>query len=326
MDVAGVHAELTGTVLLPGLLSAAIQLLGTVACPASSEVAAALARLEPAEAAAADSDDAAITAELRDVGDVLLIVLRSRDGKLTAERELPRADSCADLAAAAAVVIEAWKSEMHADVAVEIPTPRPPAPEAAPVPAATAIASEPTAIVPGAPSRWDVGIGGAASLQGDFAPAVLIDGHRGWAGSNLAARLALAGTAVHARSLGAAPGEARWSRAALGLGIRDRLWNRGVVIDAHADAQVALIHLDGAGFTNNYTRNGFDLGVGGGLRLAWKPDAPGVVVAAPFLGLEGVAWPREKTVVVLTPGMSAGQGTLPWFELRAVAGVSFGRF
>ncbi len=58
--------------------------------------------------------------------------------------------------------------------------------------------------------------------------------------------------------------------------------------------------------------------------MCWKPDARGQVVVAPFVGIDGVAWPREKTA--LTQGAGAGRVTLPWFELRVVAGVSFGRF
>jgi hypothetical protein len=326
MDVAGIYAELMGTCLLPALLSAAIELLGTTQCPVPRAVAEALARLEPAGATAAPvgGADAAIAAELRDDGDLLVIALRSRDGKLTAERTLPRAGSCADLAAAAAVVIESWRGETRTDVAVEIPVPRPPEPAGVPEPAAEVSAPAP-ASAPRARRPWDVGVAGVTSLQGDLAPGLMVDGHYGWAGSSLAARLAVLATAAHARSLAAAPGQARWSRAALALGIRDRLWGRrNLMLDVHADAQLALIRLDGAGFDSSYTRNDFDIGIGGGLGLAWKPDVAGVIVAAPFLGIDGVAWPRDKTVVTQGPG--GGQATLPWFELRAVAGVSFGRF
>jgi hypothetical protein len=307
------------------ILTAALDLLGTTQCPAPREVAEALARLAPAGGSAtpADGDEAAIAAELREAGDVLVITLRSRDGKLTAERTLPRAGSCADLAAAAAVVIESWRGETLTDVTVEIPVPPPPEPEVVREPAAT-LSVPPAEVAPGTRHPWDVGVAGATSLQKDLAPGAMLDAHYGWAGSSLAGRVAILGTATHARSLAAPPGQALWSRAAVALGVRDRIRGGNLMLDAHADVQLALIHLEGAGFTKSYTRNGFDPGIGGGLRLGWKPDAPGVIVAVPFVGIDVVGWPRETSVVTQGPG--GGQTTLPWFELRAVAGVSVGRF
>ena len=102
-------------------------------------------------------------------------------------------------------------------------------------------------------------------------------------------------------------------------------WVPGVVfgwgdsaLDGHLAVAFALIRLEGAGFGANYTHTGFDPGIGAGLTWGWAAQR-----LAPFVALEGWAWPRQNSVTVA--GTDAKE-RLPQFELRAAAGISFGRF
>src|SRR4051812_39512595 len=90
---------------------------GAPTCPAPAEVTARLQTLLPR----LDPWDAIEHAQLVEDGVVLRVTLTDAKGALVAERLLPANASCAALADAAALVIAAWKSDVHAQFAVDLP-------------------------------------------------------------------------------------------------------------------------------------------------------------------------------------------------------------
>jgi hypothetical protein len=225
------------------------------------------------------------------------------------------------MAAASAVVIAAWQGEMRADLSPDLPASqrRLSAPKAT---LGEASLSASDWIVGALPDRarrpWQVAIGVVASRDSDFAPGLVIDAELGRSRSRLAGSLGIVATGAHALALGPNPGESLWSRAALDLGARDRFWLEDSALDGHIAAAIALIRLEGAGFGANYTQTGFDWGIGAGMKWMWVAQG-----LAPFVSVDGWAWPSQKSVTVA--GTDAKE-RLPLFELRAAAGVSFGRF
>jgi hypothetical protein len=158
----------------------------------------------------------------------------------------------------------------------------------------------------------------ASAVTGDVAPGFQLDAELGLRGSGVAARLAATFAGPHAIALGPTPGQSRWSRAGVGLGLRYRSWTGALALDGQLTVEGAAVFVSGTGFDRDYDRLGFDLGLGAGLRLA-----PATGRFAPFVGLGASVWPNRSTVAITgAPAESA----LPRFELGAAAGVSFGRF
>jgi len=306
---------------LPLLIGAAVDLLTATDCPSRADVASELARLAPDLHASSGEDQGAppLSAEIRWVGDSLSIALRTPQGTLAAQRSLARRGSCLDLAAASAVVIAAWQGEMRRDLGPDLPATGQPA--SAPNATSTEVISA-TGTVGSLPGRarrpWQVDVGFVASRGTDFAPGIMIDAELGRPQSWLAGTLGLVATGTHALALGPNPGESLWSRAALDLGARNRFWLGDGALDGHIAVAIAIIRLEGAGFGADYTQTGFDWGIGGGVRWFWAAGR-----LAPFVALDGWAWPGQKSVTVA--GTDAEE-RLPRFELRAAAGMSFGRF
>ena len=306
---------------LPLFIGAAVDLLTATDCPSRADVASELARLAPDlnASSAEDQGAARLSAEIRWVGESLSVALRTAQGTVAAQRSLVRSGSCRDLAAASAVVIAAWQGEMRGDLGPDFPVTGQRA--SAPPPTSTgAIPATGTAgTLPGrARHPWQVGVGVVASRGTDFAPGIMIDAELARPQSRLAGILELVETGAHTLALGPNPGESRWSRAALDLGARNRFWLGDGALDGHIAVAIAVIRLEGAGFGADYTHTGFDWGIGGGIRWVWAARR-----LAPFVALDGWAWPSQKSVTVA--GTDAEE-RLPRFELRAAAGMSFGRF
>jgi hypothetical protein len=308
---------------LPLLVGAAVDLLTATDCPSRAEVAAELARLAPdvQASAAGDEDGPRLSAEIRWVGESLSIVLRTPQGTVAAQKALVRSGSCLDLAATSAVVIAAWQGEMRADLSPDLPASqrRVSAPRASLGEASLSAIDGTAGSLPERAGRpWQVAVGIVASRDSDFAPGLVIDAELGRSRSRLAGSLGIVATGAHALALGPNPGQSLWSRAALNLGARDRFWLRDSALDGHLAVAVALIRLEGAGFGTDYAQTGFDVGLGAGMRWMWAAHQ-----LAPFVALDGWAWPSQKSVTVA--GTDAKE-RLPLFELRAAAGISFGRF
>jgi hypothetical protein len=303
-------------------LALAVDLLTATDCPSRADVAAELARLGSVapESSAEQQSGPRLSAEIRWVGDGLSIALRTAQGTLAAQRTLARSGSCLDLAAASAVVIAAWQGEMRGDLGPELPASQHgAAARPAPLSEPTISTAAWTGPLPERARRpWELGVGIVGSREGDFAPGLAIDAELGRPRSRLAGRLGLVASGAHSLTLGPAPGQSRWSRAAVDLGVRERLWLGDSALDGHVAVAVALIRLEGAGFGANYTQTGFDLGFGGGIKWAWATPR-----LAPFVGMDALAWPSQKSVTVAG---SDAEARLPRFELLGTAGISFGRF
>jgi hypothetical protein len=192
-----------------------VQVKGDGRCPQPAEVAARLGALLPPSPG---SSDVGYTAELRDDGPELAIVLRGRDGSVAKERRLPRQYTCDELAAAAAAVIAAWMSDIHPEFAIpepapgsagasapglarsapapaglprtpdRAPAPRPPldAPHAQASPQTTLVAITSVAAAPGVREGVSLSLrlDGAAGLAGTLGPS---RGSPGWAAGALVA-------------------------------------------------------------------------------------------------------------------------------------------
>ena len=309
--------------IMPLLLGAAVDLHGSTNCPSRDDVAGELARLAGVapDPSPSESHETRLSAEFGWLGEGLSIVLRTPQGVTMAERTLAREGSCPDLAVAVAVVIAAWQGEMRADLGPELP-----ASEGAPrphqgLPGASISKLGPRPASPLVQARswlWEVGAAILASREDDFGPGMAIDAQLGPSQSGLAGRMGILASTGHALALGPSPGRSLWSRAALDLGLRNRTWFGDSALDGHVDLEAGLIHVEGTGYSTNYVRTGFDLGLGAGIRGAWALGR-----LAPFIELDGSLWPGRKAVTVA--GTNAA-GTLPRFELRAAVGVSFGRF
>ena len=126
------------------LVTAPVEVRGGGRCPSSTEVAQHLAELLPAAAANRPPDLVHLDAAEPDRGGVTL-TLRRADGTLLARKSLARsrtestaesrdgglrgspdgAPTCADLAAAAALIVATWESDVHPEFKLDVPR-RPP--------------------------------------------------------------------------------------------------------------------------------------------------------------------------------------------------------
>ena len=171
----------------------AVTVNGDATCPTAEEVSTRVAQLVPAVDTAAPRD----LARIEEAGGVVRVSLWRPDGALVATRELSRTGSCADLAAAAAVVVAAWESDVHPEFMPFLGPVAPSKEVAAAVPAAvvrTPSKPTPTRVVfeVGAALSGSVapGAGGAAPAAGGLIVASVASSHR-----SVGLRLMLAGSA-----------------------------------------------------------------------------------------------------------------------------------
>jgi hypothetical protein len=305
--------------ILPLLGLCGMDVLGPSACPAPHEIAAELGRLSAATSPRHGEGEERLSAEVRRDQAGLSITLRNEAGAVLAERVITGGGSCADLAAAAAVVIAAWQGTLRPDLGPTLPdTDVAPARRRAPAARVPAVASA-HATGPGGPSPMDLGVAALVTAAGNLSPGIQIDGALGRVGSPLAFRLAASVHEAHTLGLEPPPdGRTLWSRSTLGAGVRHRTWWRSLALDGHLDLRAALVRAEGAGFDENHTRYGFDMGAGAGVRLAWARTW-----VAPFVELGGSLWSGRKLVVA--SGTEAESIIPRWAGLLAL-GVSVGRF
>lgn len=279
------------TAALVGLMLAGaatpIVVEGATECPTADEVA---HRLEHVLPAGATGDRAVLHAE--DAG--VRVALWSADGTLVGERLLGRTGACADMAAAAALALAAWRSDVHPEYLAAAPA------LAARLPAATATAFEVGAA------------GGFVVARGPGAPGGLVEATWGQHRAGLAAHAGVLLTAARDQALPA--GSASWSRLPALLGVRLRSPLGGWRLDATGDLAVARLRARGRGFDANQTSGGWDFAGVLGLRLGRSFG-----VATPWVGASAWAWPLAQRVYEL-PGAEAR--TLPRLELLAAAGLT----
>jgi hypothetical protein len=289
---------------------------GNSTCPTPREVADRVAALLPVEHAAVERD----VVQVDNQGSAVRVQLRRPDGRIVGERTLQKRFGCADLAAAAAIVVAAWESDVHPEFLRSLAAPpRPPAVE--PV----TVVAPPTAMPPAASSSlgaaFDIGIaltGAVAPDQGGAGPALggLLVASWTPAARGFGARLGA--QASSERQMRLPSGDVRWRRAALSGGVQYRIalqagrW----LLDLHADALVARVSVHGVGFAiSNLSDTGVDPGVGAGVRLLWHAG-----IVAPWLELAGGGWLRRQ-VVVEDP--TRASRALPRLEANMAIGVSY---
>src|SRR6185436_14838233 len=294
------------------LAAAGVRVEGGTACPAPADVQTRLRALLPGAEAPTSAD--ADVARIVDSQGAVRITLLAPDGTTLGERSLAGGFPCPDLAAAAALVVATWETDVHPEFAARLEV-APPAP--VPPPAPTVVRAAPPAPAP--QSAWTLGAGVFATLApsgGEASPAGGATLEGGWlgAGARWGARLALAATT--SRTLALPSGDVDWRRATASAGVLWRLTatGRSAAVDLRADAVFAWISMVGNGFANNYEPAAFDAGAGlaGRLSLGRGP-------LRPWLELGGVAWPRGQVVFERPSGASA---ELPRWEAGLALGVS----
>lgn len=277
------------------LLAGAVEVESPSACPAAQAVTDRLAVLLPA------TRDVPDRARLSRSGDRLSLELRRADGTAIAWRRLDAQAACEDLAEAAAVMIATWETELEAG---RVPLP-PPRIDREPAPVDKSPPLEAAPAFPG----WALGVGFAASVANRaFLPGVTIEVENG--GARWAARMVVTATESQEQTLGM--GTARWNRLLFAAGPSLRF----SVLDVHAEAVGALVHVEGVGFAQVYDEYGFDPGIGAGVRFSLRP-AP----LSPWIDVSGVGWLRKEELRVV--GVD-GQVALPDVDVLVSAGVSFG--
>jgi hypothetical protein len=268
-------------------------------CPDPAAVA---RELEPLAAAAASGSRGPAHVRLRRDPDALVIEERGPAGEPRAARRLALGPSCADLAAAAAVVIASWQTSLPGAASYDELT------------IGTALVARPPAR-----RRLDVVVGGAfvASFAPAFAAGAAVDATLAPRGRRWAGRLALSGSGT--RDLALAGGSAAWTRVGVALGPALRLARGRWQLDLHAEAVAALLYTAGQGYAHDHTALAFDPGLGGGVRGAVR-----VGPVAPFIGVGVVGWLRPQEVVMLDGEVQSRR--LPAVELLVSAGLAIGNF
>ena len=295
------------------LAAAGVRVEGGTACPAPADVQTRLgALLRGAEAATPAEAD---VVRIVDFQGAVRITLLAPDGTTLGERSLEADFPCADLAAAAALVVATWETDVHPEFAARLeiapPPPTPPRPAPAVVHAAPPL--------PAAQPAWSLGAGVLATIApsgGDASPAGGARLEAGWlgAGRRWGARLALAATT--SRTLTLPSGDVDWRRATAAGGVLWRLTapGRSAAVDLRADAVFAWISMVGSGFVDNHGASALDAGAGFAGRLTI-----GRGTLRPWLELGAIAWPRTQVVFERPSGQSA---ELPRWEAGLALGIS----
>jgi hypothetical protein len=297
--------------LLVLAMGPAVTVNSDATCPTAEEVSRRVAQLVPAVDAGAPPD----RARIEEAGGVLRVSLWRPDGALVGRRELSRQSSCAELAAAAAVVVAAWESDVHPEF-------RPPLvpivrPNEVANPSPAAVVRMPSTLTP---TRVVFEVG--AALAGSVAPAA---GHAAaGAGALIVAsatpsqgsvglRLMLAGTTEREIPLGA--GRVLWRRLVVGLGPSLHLPPESTpfAMDLHAEVLAAWLSARGEGFTDNLNASSFDPGLSGGVRFAFGSHA-----VTPWLDLSFGGSLRAQRAAS-TPDQTVA---LPRFEGAIALGIS----
>jgi hypothetical protein len=288
----------------------AVMVNGDATCPTAEEVSTQVAQLVPA----LDPDASQDLARIEEAGDVLRVSLWRADGALVGTRDLARTSSCADMAAAAAVVVAAWESDVHPEF----------------MPTVGEIAQSNQAVAPAAvvstrstpaPTPTRMVLEAGAALSGSIAPGA--GGAGAAAGglivfsamaSRIGPRLMLAGGTRREVPLGT--GRVLWRRLVAGLGPELRLApaSTRIAVDLHAELLVATLSARGEGFANNLNDSSVDPGVSAGVRLAF-----GTHTLTPWLDLSLGGWLRGQQAISMPDQMSVA---LPRIEGSLALGVS----
>jgi len=268
---------------------ASLEIAGDAICPDAASVRAELARL--GVPALADQHHLVITRN----GDAIAVELRSTTGDVIGARSLPVDAACGELAAAVAILVATWETELAAN-------PIAPAPivlaRSERRPFAYAVAAGALAMA----GRSARGVGGVVTAGAARAASPwMVEGSVG-------------ATRYEQQPLGR--GEVDWSRATLGLGGRLRARRATTELALRGQALVGVLHASARGYQTNRSETAVSPGVSGGARVQL-----GRGFVTPYLDVGGVAWLRRDHLHVT--GL-ADQIALPRFELSLALGVAIG--
>lgn len=283
-----------------------VRVEGATSCPLPFAVEARLAELLPGgETPTAVPDVVELVAEET----ALVLYLRTADGAPAGVRRLPRDHACDDLAAAAAVAIASWQSDVHPAFAA---APSPP-PLAAPPPVAAA--ETPLAVAPAGLSLV-VAAGGLSSVStGGVAPTFA--GSATWEPARWPFGLRLGGFAQGMRTQALGEGQAAWQRLGAGVGLEgQRVFGAGLWhVSAALSVLAGWLTVEGRGFTENRRER------------SWEPGAEAATGLGRSLGrglriLGGLAlsaWPRAHEI----EGPTGQTGALPHIDVLLSVGLGW---
>jgi hypothetical protein len=292
--------------LAPG----ALEIAGDTDCPAPADVARRLSDLLPASASPAARVVVTRTPA------TLRLVLVDASARELAARELAANGSCDDLAAAAAVVVAAWRADLDPDLApaVRLPAP-PPAPPPPPQPAVS-VRAEPPAAPPERP--FAVALGLLASVSGDVVPGAALQATVGLHG-RIGLDASLSDTTSHTAAVGALAGAASWTRPALALGPSFAFGAESVRGHVHVELVGGLLRVRGVDVPNPASDSSLQLGGAAGGRLEVVRGSASAV----WLGVDVLGWPGDQRLIVKN---LAGEGRLSSLEVVGSLGLAMGRF
>jgi hypothetical protein len=303
------------------MLSAApaVDVVGDGNCPAPAAVAVHLSEL----VAAPDSKGRTLRAYVAALDEKIHVDLLDPGGVRVAEREITRAGSCEDLARAAALVIAAWAADIAEAPRGDQPTaPHAPSP-AAPPPAAPAVILTVDRVAPAAAPPPVLRAFVTMGVLGSWAGGAFAEGAEVAATARrstwlLGVRWALSASTERDQPL--AQGAARWSRIQTQLGPAGNLPLGPTRLELHVALAAALDQVQGVGLVTNLATQGTELGATAGVRwvLPWGN-------AAPWLGLEGLAWPGHAHLFVMNIGPDGRTSELPRADIQLAVGLSLGR-
>jgi len=266
------------SIVLALWLATTIDFVGDARCPDAAMVRAELDRL-----GVSNSDRLVITR-----GDETIDVeLVAPGGRSIGSRSLAARAECAALAAAVAVLVAAWESELASE--------------------------PPPAFALGAEPRAELGISaGALGMFGGrsrgLGGTVAVTAERAASRWGLASSL---GATVHERqSLG--PGDVGWFRIMLGVGGQLQLRPGGMRVAVRGEALAGMLRASAHGYDRNDSALAFAPGFAGGVR---------VQLGRPYVELGGVAWVRREHLHVT--GVM-GEVELPRAELALGFGMTTG--
>jgi hypothetical protein len=306
--------------LVVALAPGRVEIVGDATCPAPAEIAARLAELIPAAAGTSGPSGALPAAKIivaRTDRAMRLVLLGPGSNEL-ATRELAAEGSCADLAAAAAVVIAAWRADLNPDLtpSVSLPGGGSATLPVAPSPITVARGAP---VDPARPRLFAIGLGLLASeTGGEVAPGAILVGSIGLGWGGLALDATASGTTSRSAPVGPLPAAASWTRATLAVGPALHLGHARLGGDVHLQALAGLLHVRGIGVPNAASDTTAELGVGTGARVDVVTGTSAV-----WLGLDVLTWPGQQRLLI---DNSADYGRLPRLEVVGSAGISLGRF
>ncbi|HXI59244.1 MAG TPA: hypothetical protein VNO55_24425 [Polyangia bacterium] len=315
--------------------AALVDVRSTSDCPGAAAVQTALQGLLSAAADAPLPDVADVEAR----GDTSVISLHTAGGAFVAEKRLPPELSCAERAAAAAVILATWEARLQSGARASLPlppaqsaTPALPQPPAAaprptsPPPAPTAendltarpapLASPPPPDLAADSWRLFPGAGVFGSFQGGgLGAGVSVEAELAASSSSFSAGVGAFLASEHQATLSS--GQAVWSR--MGGSIDGRWRKRLETMDVQARLAFELARLEVEG--RSFPSTGYDIlidpGATFGVRLIPQRNT-----VRPWLDLAATYWPRQR--VLFVSGTDAGV-TLPHVDLMLGIGMSFGQ-